>query len=590
MMLHDRSLAARYSDHLVVMKDGRVHTQEAPPATAVRLIARALRRHRRRLSMGFALIMVWQLCETLVPVVIGLIIDHGIARQDGSDFVLSILGLALLFLVLSNGYRFGSRLIVRSQEEESHLLRTEVAGHVLHPRGARTSMLPGETLSLATSDADLVPMVMRQLGFALASLVSVLVVAIYVLQVDVQLGLMILLGVPGVVIVIQVVTPLIARRTHQQQQSTARASGLASDLVQGLRPLKGIGGEDVALRRYRASSQAARHDTIGVARSWGYLLGMTSGLSGLLLAVVTLVAGTLALDGSITLGQLVALVGLTQFLAEPIAGLGEISAQYAASRASAARIAGFLATPRIVTVGDRAPAALRPQLRLDAVSDGPLHELSLATRDGEMLAIAIDDPATSDTLVRLLSGAADAAAGRVLLGEVALGELTIDARRGCLLVSPHHTEIFEGTLRSAIDPDGELSVAELDAVLAASAADDVVALHPSGLDRAVRAGGSSLSGGQRQRLALARALAVHAPLLVLQDPTSAVDAVTEHSIASGVRDLRLERGTTTVVITSNPAMLQQADRVLLVRGGRVVAEGTHADLLTDPAYREAVLR
>lgn len=534
--------------------------------------------------------MVWQMCETLVPVLIGVIIDRGIAQEDGSAFALSLLGLAVLFAVLSNSYRFGGRFIVRSLEDEAHLLRTEVAGHVLHPRGARTSMLPGETLSVATSDAELVSQVMWQLAFAVASMASVLVVAVYVLQVDVQLGLMILVGVPAVVVLIQVVTPLVARRTHRQQQSTASASGLAGDLVQGLRPLKGIGGEDVALTRYRAASQTARRDTIGVARSWGYLLGMTTGLSGVLLALVTLVAGSLALDGEISLGQLVALVGLTQFLAEPITGLGEISAQFAASRASAARIAAFLATPRIVRVGDRVPYGERPQLGIANVSGGPLDGLSFTTRDGEMLAVTIDDPSTSDALVRLLAGADEATTGTITLGGVPLGELTIDSRRKTLLVSPHHTEIFEGTLRSAIDPDGALPVEELDEVLAASAVDDVVALHPDGLDRAVRAGGSSLSGGQRQRVALARALAARPPVLVLQDPTSAVDGVTEHAIAAGLRSVRTRLGGTTVVLTSSPAMLQQADRVLFVRDGRVVAEGPHSQLIGDPTYREAVLR
>ncbi|MRJ76699.1 ATP-binding cassette domain-containing protein [Aeromicrobium sp. SMF47] len=564
--------------------------ETSPPSTGLRLIARSLRRHRRRLSLGFSLIMVWQMCETLVPVLIGVIVDRGIAREDGSAFLLSLLGFAVLFAVLSNSYRFGGRLVVRSLEDEAHLLRTEVAGHVLHPRGARTSMLPGETLSVATSDAELVSQVMWQLAFAVSSMASVLVVAVYVLQVDLQLGLMILIGVPAVVILIQVVTPLVARRTHRQQQSTARTSGLAGDLVQGLRPLKGIGGEDAALRRYRASSQAARHDTIGVARSWGYLLGMTTGLSGILLALVTLVAGTLALDGQITLGQLIALVGLTQFLAEPISALGDISAQFAASRASAGRIADFLATPRIVPVGDRVPHGDRPQLRVDAVGDAPLDGLSFATRDGELLAITIDDPTTSDALVHLLAGTAGTATGSVTLGDVPLAELTIESRRENLLVSPHHTEIFEGTLRSAIDPDDDLTPAELDEVLAASAVDDVVALHPDGLDRPVRAGGSSLSGGQRQRVALARALAAAPPLLVLQDPTSAVDGVTEHAIAAGLRDVRGRRGHTTVVITSSPAMLQQADRVLFVQDGRVVAEGPHGQLIGDPSYREAVLR
>ena len=536
------------------------------------------------------MIMVWQLCETLVPVLIGIIIDRGIAQRDTSAFLLSLLALVALFAVLSNGYRFGSRFIVRSQEEESHLLRTEVAAHVLHPRGAHTSMLPGETLSLATSDAELVSFVLRQLGFALASMISVLVVAIYVLQVDLGLGLLILIGVPSVVALIQVVTPLVARRTHRQQQSTAQASGLASDLVHGLRPLKGIGGEDVALSRYRVTSQSARRDTIAVARSWGYLTGLTTGLSGLLLALVTLVAGSRAIDGTITLGQLIALVGLTQFLAEPIAGLGEISAQFAASRASAGRITAFLATPPVIAVGDQTPQGERPQIQVESVSDGPLDELSFASRDRELLAITVDDPATSDALIGMLAGTTNVVSGNVRFGGIDLADLTIASRRESLLVSPHHTEIFEGTLRSAIDPDGVLNPEDLDAVLSASAADDVVALHPDGLDRAVRAGGSSLSGGQRQRLALARALAVRIPVLVLQDPTSAVDAVTEQSIASGLYDLRQMIGGTTVVITSSPALLQQADRVLFVRKGRVQAEGTHAELLDESLYREAVLR
>ena len=560
-----------------------------PPATGPRLIGRALSRNWRRLACGYPLIAVWQLCETLVPVVIGIIIDRGIATGDASDFGLSLLLLAALFAVLSNSYRFGSRFVFRSLQEEAHLLRTEVAEHVLHPRGARTTSLAGETLSLATSDAETVAAVLRQLAFAIAALLSLLVVAVYVVQVDLGLGLLILLGVPTVLVIIQVITPLVARRTTRQQESTASASGMAGDLVQGLRPLKGIGGEDVALGRYRVASLRARDDTIAVARSWGYLTGLTTGLSGLLLAAVTIVAGQRALDGDISVGQLIALVGLTQFLAEPISGLGELSAQFAASRASATRIAGFLATPRLLTDGDAAPAGLRPQLSVDRVSSGPLEELSFETVDGELLALVIDDPATSDELVKLLARATAPERGTVCLGGVELDRLSISSRRQHLLVNAHHTEIFQGTLRSAVDPDGRLDAAELDAVLSASAADDVVALHPDGLDRAVRAGGSTLSGGQRQRLALARALAARTPLLVLQDPTSAVDSVTEQAIAEGLLALRAPIGST-ILITSSPAMLQRADRVLVIRHGRIVQTGTHADLTADPDYRAAVLR
>ena len=558
------------------------------PATAGALLRRALRRNGRDLGRGYPLLTLWQLSETLVPVVIGLVVDQAVDGGGLGDLAWTLGVLVALFVVLSNGYRYGARFIKQGIEHEAHALRVEVAGHVLHPRGARTDRLAGETLSIATSDADLVPMALHQLGYAIASLVAVLVTAAYVLRVDVVLGLLILLGVPAVLVAIQALAPLVARRTARQQESTAAASGLAADLLEGLRPLKGIGGEDVALRRYRAASTRASDDTVAVARSWGYLDGFTTALSGLLLAAVALLAGRRALDGDISLGELIALVGLTQFLAEPLRGLGDVSAQFAASRASAARIVDFLATPRVLAPGGRAPSQDRPELVLDDVAAGPLDGLSLHLRHDELVAVAVDDPAVSDALVALLSGDLDLDSGRARLGDVDLAELSVAGRRRHLLVVSHHGGITEGTLRTTVDPGGQHDDAALAPALAASAADDVVRLHPDGLDRPVRAGGSSLSGGQRQRLALARALATDRPVVVLQDPTSAVDAVTEKAVADGVR--RLRTGRTTLVLTSSPALLRAADRVLVVRGGRVVAEGTHADLLRDVDYREAVER
>jgi ABC-type multidrug transport system fused ATPase/permease subunit len=214
---------------------------------------------------------------------------------------------------------------------------------------------------------------------------------------------------------------------------------------------------------------------------------------------------------------------------------------------------------------------------------------------GEMLGVVALRAQDGEALAALLSGqiSPDDYLGTVTVGGLGVDELGLTELRRTVLVEPHNTDLFAGTVRTNITAGRDRGDDELAPVLAASAATDVVEMHESGLDHAVTDRGASLSGGQRQRVALARALAVCAPVLVLHDPTTAVDAVTEHAIAAGITELRHSGvgGQTTVLITTSPALLAVTDRVLLVDDGRVVAEGTHHELATgDDRYEEAVLR
>jgi putative ABC transport system ATP-binding protein len=567
---------------------------DAPPTTATRLLLRGLARHRARVLGFCALLSAWQLCEALVPVLIGVVIDRAVATSDTTALLWWGGALVLLFGCLSYAYRFGSRLGFGVMQREMHLLRMEVSAHALDARGTRTGLLPGETLSLATSDVEHVGHTVRATGYTVSAAFALLVSAWVLLRTDVVLGLVVLVGVPLVLAVIQVVAPAISRRSSDQQASIARAAGVATDLVRGLRTIKGIGAEDVAADRYRRQSQHARHASVRTADSHGSMLGLTTALSGLFLALVALLAGRLALEGSISVGELVAVVGLTQFLAEPIGALGEVSAQVARSHASARRIVDFLATSPLVPAGDRVADATAPTVALRSVRSGPLVDLTLTSRPGELLGIAVEDPAAAARLVGLLAGEVlpDVGEGVVNLDGTPLQDLTVPSRRACLLVAPHHVDLVDGTLRSNIDPDGSHDDERLDAILSASSAADVVRLHEDGLDQAVTPDGATYSGGQRQRVSLARALAADVPVLVLHDPTTAVDAVTEHRIARGVREARHAAGSTrtTWLVTCSPALLARTDRVVLVRDGRVVAEGTHHDLAADAAYRELVLR
>ncbi|HSK95692.1 MAG TPA: ABC transporter ATP-binding protein, partial [Euzebyales bacterium] len=202
---------------------------------------------------------------------------------------------------------------------------------------------------------------------------------------------------------------------------------------------------------------------------------------------------------------------------------------------------------------------------------------------GELLGIVAPDPAAANALLACLGREVDPSEGVVELDGVAVPALTIDEVRAAMLVAAHDADLFEGSLISNVS-----SSTVDERVLVAAGADEVAHALPDGVRTELTERARSLSGGQRQRVALARALAVDAPVLVLHDPTTAVDAVTEARIAEGLRELRA--GRTTILVTTSPALLAVADRVVVLANGTIAAEGVHQDLAaTNADYRTAVL-
>ena len=167
--------------------------------------------------------------------------------------------------------------------------------------------------------------------------------------------------------------------------------------------------------------------------------------------------------------------------------------------------------------------------------------------------------------------------------------LPLTELRRRVVVSETDPLLFSGPLREELDPWGRASDEQLVAAIAVANAEDVLDSLPDGLDGHMEERGRSFSGGQRQRLVLARALLADAEILVLVEPTSAVDAHTEARIARRLHEAR--RGRTTVVMTASPLVLDQADRVVFIADGHVAAVGTHRELLrSNPVYRFAVTR
>ncbi|MBB4683332.1 ABC transporter ATP-binding protein [Amycolatopsis jiangsuensis] len=557
-------------------------------ATTGRAVLRqAIGGQRKQVLLGVLLAVGHQGGEALVPVVIGVVLDRAVADSSALTLVGWLAVLAVVFLVLSNSYRFGARAAERASVRAAHEIRLALSRRVLHPRGgAETGALAGELASVGVSDARRVGRVNAVLPFGVAGLSGLVVSAVVLLRMSVPLGLLVLLGTPPLLFLAHLIGKPLEKRSAVEQERAAHASGVAADLVSGLRVLKGIGAEPTAVARYRDTSQNSLFATIRAARAQAWHNGALLALSGIFIAVVALVGGSLAASGDITIGDLVAAVGLAQFLQTPFLIFSNVNAQLAQGRASAARVAAVLNAPLAVPEGDGAlPAPSTGRVELSAVSHGKLRGLDLTAEPGELLGVVTTDPAAATDLLDCLGRFADPKHGTVRIDAVDLSTVDPLEARATVLVAAHDADLFEGTLEENVR--GGMAAVP-DGVLAAAAADEVAGTLPEGTATAVTERGHSLSGGQRQRVALARALAADAPVLVLHDPTTAVDTVTEARIAEGLAQLR--RGRTTIVVTTSPALLAATDRVVLLENGQVAAEGSHAGLVRERAgYRATVL-
>ncbi|MFD7412782.1 ABC transporter ATP-binding protein [Kitasatospora purpeofusca] len=553
-----------------------------------RILRTAVRRNTRAMVVGTVLMGLYQAGETAFPIALGLIVEHTLRERSPGSLALAVAALAVIITTVSLSWRFGMRVLQKANTTEAHRWRVKVAACGLQPVARDTGLKSGEVLTIATEDADQTADIVEVVPMLISSMVAVLIAAVALGTANLWLGLLVVVGTVAILSVLSVMSRRIGSSTKEQQARVARAGAKVADLITGLRPLHGFGGNHAAFRSYRRVSTEAKEQAVTVARVNGLYAGTALGLNAILAVSVTLTAGWLAFDGQIDIGELVMAVGLAQFVMEPLRLFSDMPKYVMMARASAERMALVLSAAPVAVPGEERPSP-GGALEIDNVRYGALQGVKFYVPAGEFTAVTAYQPRAAADLAAVLALAVppESYEGEVRVGGRPFAELSVESLRAHLLVNPYDGEIFAGTLRSNIDPSGTSTT--VPEAVEASMLTDVVALHRQGLDYEVRDRGSNLSGGQRQRLSLARALAADTEVLVLRDPTTAVDAVTEQLVARRLAKLR--RGRTTVVITSSPALLDAADRVLVLDGGVVKAEGTHRVLLdTDPAYCLAVTR
>ncbi|MCH0539997.1 ABC transporter ATP-binding protein [Streptomyces sp. MUM 203J] len=541
--------------------------------------------------------LVMQLGITTLPLGVGLAVQ---AVVDGSGGGLAvacgILAVQGVVIAVSDGllHRAAVTNWITAAARVQQLLARKTAelGAVLTRRVAA-----GEVVAVSTADVEKIGWFVEVLSRFAAAALTLLAVCVGLVLYQPELGLPVALCLPLLAVAPLPLLPHATRRADTQREKAGRATELASDTVAGLRVLRGIGGEELFLDRYRKASQEVRAAAVRSARSWALIAAVQVVLPGLLLIGVVAYGAKLALDGRITAGELVTVYGAVMLTQYPLRGFEELAMAYSFSRPSATRAARVLALSRT----DRPTVPVSPG---GEAPGGDLYDPAsgLLAPGGLMTAVVCGDPDAAGRLADRLGGhpaGEDADAGEhvsVLLGGVPLDGLALEAARTAVLVQDKDPVLLSGTLRELLDVPSSGAVSAREALAAAQCGDVLAALaqgspDPDGepADARITERGRSLSGGQRQRLALARSLVTDPEVLVLDEPTSAVDSHTEARVAAGVR--RLRAGRTTVVFTSSPLLLDRADRVVLVRDGTAAATGTHRELLlSDPVYRAVVSR
>jgi len=547
--------------------------------SAGRFVLWLMTQQRASVLAGIAWGCAWMIAQALVPAAIGAAVD-ALAAHRTTAFMqafLAVLGLGAATAVTG---LLRHRCVVANFLDAAYRIIQLITDQAARLGDTLARLIStGEVVSVGTADVDAVGGAIDISGRGSGAVAAVIVVAVILLSRSLPLGLIVLIGAP----IMTTAVGLLLRPLHRRQQRYRDLQGelatRAADIVAGLRVLRGIGGEPAFSSRYRRQSQDLRFTGVHVARTESFLAGAEVLLPGMFVTAATWIAAHYALSKAITPGQLVTFYAYTSFLAVPLATLTEAAHHIVRGHVAAGRVVAILRLASAVTDPEQPAEEPPPNATLTDPDSG------LEIGAGELIGMAADDPAQAAELADRIGGYLSQPGPR--FGGVRLTDLPVDAVRSRILVATSDAHIFAGRLDEQLAGASHRTPPETLAAVSAAAAHDV--LDAVGLQGQLAARGRSLSGGQAQRIRLARALLADPEVLVLIEPTSAVDAHTEAAIAAGLRAAR--DGRTTLIISNSPLLLDQADRVVFLSDGTIVAEGKHRDLIGRNAdYAAAVAR
>jgi ATP-binding cassette, subfamily B, bacterial len=543
----------------------------------------------------FAAALVGVAASTLVPLVIGAMVDGPIARGERAELIplfFAVLALGVAEAGLIAFRRYVQTQVVLTIERDlrddfyAHLQKLSVS---FHDRWGT-----GQLLSRATSDLSTIR---RFLSFGAVFLVvnSVQYIAVITLLLLTYwpLGLLVAAGTIPVIVLARRFGSGYSLVSRRMQDQTGDLATRAEEAASGIRVTKAFGRGPLLTSRFLESAELVRGSQLDMVQLLGRFWSLLMLIPNLTMALVVLLGSLAVVHGAMTLGALVAFVALLVLLQWPVIDIGWILAMAEEAATATMRLVEVFETEPTVTDPLNPVPLLRPRGRLvfesvdfqfDDADERTLHDVSLTFEPGETIAIVGATGSGKSVLTSLPSRLHDVTGGRITLDGVDIRDLPLTTLRREVATAFEDPVLFSMSVRENLTlgrPDA--GDEDIEAALHLAQAMFVYDL-PWGLDTRIGEEGLSLSGGQRQRVALARAVIAAPTVLVLDDPLSALDVHTEALVEAALENVL--HATTGLLVVHRPSTVALADRVALLKDGTLAAVGTHAELMQIPEYAE----
>jgi ATP-binding cassette, subfamily B, bacterial len=473
-------------------------------------------------------------------------------------------------------------------ERVAYDLRKKMFNHLQDLSLTYYSKTPvGWIMSRVTSDsvriAELVTWGMLDVT---GSIVSIVTAFAFMLTINWQLALLVLLVIPVLLFVAAYFKQKIIVEYRKVRKINSKITGAYNENITGVRVVKALGREEENLREFGVLTDEMYEAGFRAAWLSALFLPAVQVISAVAIGIIIFYGGSQVELGGLTVGGLAAFISYVTFMLWPIQDLARVYAEMQHSIASAERVFSLIdAVPDVVDRdGAIDPGTIRGDIEFDHVDFGygdgklVLQDFCLKVKQGEMIALVGATGGGKSTIVNLLCRFYEPVSGQITIGGKDYRKLTlhaIQARIGMVLQTPH---LFSGTVRENI-VYGKLDATdeEIEAAAKLAGAHDFIMTLEKKYDDLVGEGGNLLSTGQKQLISLARAVLAKPELFILDEATSSVDTLTEALIQRGVEALMKDR--TTFVIAHRLSTIKRADRILVIEAGRIAEMGTHAELL-----------